>query len=85
MDPSIDTSGCSHDTSSDRDRVLLANVRARWIATIASIARRDGACNPIERRRLSRWSSAIEILRERVARAEEVDRELQEQLTGGKR
>lgn len=61
----------------------LGRVRAKWIQTIATIAVHKDSCNRIERRRLSRWSSAIDILRHRLERADPRRRRLEDMLSRG--
>ncbi|HEX5051160.1 MAG TPA: hypothetical protein VFZ65_05275 [Planctomycetota bacterium] len=60
---------------------MLARVRMLWIRTMVLIAGQAGTCNRIERRRLSRWSSAIEILGQRLERARQHERDLEDMRT----
>jgi DnaJ-domain-containing protein 1 len=51
----------------------VARLKQRWFRAIVTIAAHKPRCNPIERRRLSRWSSAIEILERRLQRDLEIE------------
>jgi DnaJ-domain-containing protein 1 len=48
-------------------------LRRRWFRAIVAIAAHKPRCNAIERRRLSRWSSAMQILERRLQRDLELE------------